>query len=402
LCESSPRNTIVMNSKALFAYLILCLLLFNSHAQNCVPLKLKLDGFKFDSLRIATKDTTNKLVVFHGKTSDQINWTFEVPSEVWSRLDRIVFGNANEKRKVRKYEYVKLQYQNSEKEKPALSYTISDVPCFVPDWDSITVQANYLNSDTIQVHEDNVELIYHNFKTLPGKFTSMEAWTRCPDFSLFSDSIKSNSSYSYNSNLTAYRELVKEFPDSRLLMIKLYENINKYHSVTDATSVFSFFSFKNQHTFIGKEITKDLSLDWTTFDNVNLMNALNHRKEPIINDLSKVALISFTASWCVYCKQEILLLKQIYTELKNANFEMVYIDLDNKSSIESFKQQMIRDSIPWRVLNAYPLQDELYKKYASSGIPVNLLLFPDKQIEYIDVRDKSTLNKLIERVKNYK
>ena len=391
-----------MNKKTKFTFLLLCFVLININAQKHVFVKLALEGKKFDSLRIATKDTTNKLAIFHGKTIDHFNWTFDIPSDIWSRLDRIVLGKANERGKVRKYEYIRLLYQTSKNGKPILSYSIGDVPCFVPDWDNIEMKASYLNSDTVAVNEDNVELIYHNFTTIPIKFSGMEAWTMCTDFSLFTDSLRSNISNLYDSKLEEYRELVKEYPDSRLLLIKLHDNINKYHSVADAKSVFSFFSLTNQNSFIGKEITKKLAHDWTIFDNINLKNALNNKSETIIRDGSKFTLISFTASWCVYCKQEIPILKQIYTELANNPFEMVYIDLDDNSSIQSFLKQMIHDSIPWRVLIAYPLQNELLNRYAPNGIPANILIYPDRHVEYIDVRDKPSMNKLIEIVKNYK
>ena len=53
-----------MNKKTKFTFLLLCFVLININAQKYVFVKLTLEGKKFDSLRIATKDTTNKLAIF--------------------------------------------------------------------------------------------------------------------------------------------------------------------------------------------------------------------------------------------------------------------------------------------------------------------------------------------------
>lgn len=382
------------------SYFIILFYLFflNSNGQKYVSLKFELDGKRFDSLRISTTDTTNNLIVFYGKTTDQVNWSFELPYYIWDRLDRIVLGNANEKLKIKKYEYINFLYETSQDKEHKLSYIINDVPCYVPDWSDVKVQANYINSDTVFVDEDDVELIYHNFSTKLVPLSGIEAWTKCPDFSSFSDM---DSNDLYTTKLRKYQDLVKQYPDSRLLLLTFGKNINRYRSEFDAKSIFNLFSLRNKESFIGNKISKQFSNDWTKFDNLYLKNIQNGKYEKIVTDSSKFTLISFTASWCVYCKQEIPVLKQIYSELKNESFEMVYIDLDAKNTIPQFIKQTVQDSIPWRTLISYPQQDELQKKYANNGIPVNMLISPDGTLENLDVREIATQKRLIKMVKNY-
>lgn len=376
---------------------LFCMLVFNATAQRFASLEFSFEGKRFDSLRIATSDTTGNLALFYGKTGDHSNWKFEIPIEIWTRLDRVVLGNANEKKRV--YEYVRFLNKSSNDEQLSIPET-GEVPTFIPDWKDVKMTAVFLNTDTM--HEDDVTLVYHNFTTVPIKSSGMEAMKKCPNFSLFPDSYKNNNDQAYNESLAVYKQLVRDYPDSRLLIIQLRDHLNKYRAVADARSVYNLFSEKTKTSVFGKEIAQELLQDWTKFENLTMKNILNDQDETIIQNSTKLTLINLTASWCVYCRKEIPLLKQIYKDLKSEDFEMTSISLDDIRQIQIFKKQVINDSIPWRNLTAYPLHNTILKKYAIGGIPRSILVFPDQHIEFMDVRNEVIRNKLYQYVKKQK
>lgn len=386
-----------MKFKSCCTAILFCILIFNAKAQKYSSLEFYLEGKRFDSLRIATSDTIGNLALFHGKTDDNFNWRFEIPIEIWAKLDKVVLGNANAKKRI--HEYVQFLYKSSDNDQLPIPNN-GEIPIIIPDWNDLKMKAVYLNSDT--THEDGETMIFHNFSTSPPKLSGMEALEKCPDFSSFPDSIKSNNSQAYNQSLLEYRRLAKDYPDSRLLIINMRDNLNRYRSVDDARSVYNLFSEKSKNSVFGKEIALKLLQDWTKFENLTMKNILNGQDEMIIQNPTKYTLINLTASWCVYCRKEIPLLKQIYKDLKSEDFEMTSISVDDIRSIQTFKKQVINDSIPWRNLTAYPLNISTMKKYAVNGIPLSILVFPDQHIEFMDVRKEDVRNKLYQYVKKQK
>jgi thiol-disulfide isomerase/thioredoxin len=373
------------------------MLVFNATAQRFASLEFSFEGKRFDSLRIATSDTVGNLALFYGKTDDHFNWKFEIPFEIWGRLDRVVLGNTNAKKRV--YQYVRFLNKSTSNEQ--LSFPEKgEIPTFIPDWKDIEMKAVYLRTDTI--YDDGGTMVYHNFTAVPSKFSGMEALEKCPEFSAFPDSFKGNNSQDYKNSLTEYKQLVKDYPDSRLLIIKMREYLNRYRSVVDARSVYNLFSEKTRTSIFGKEIAQKLLQDWTKFENLTMKNILNDKDETVIQNPTKYTLINLTASWCVYCRKEIPLLKQIYKDLKSEDFEMTSISVDDLGSIQTFKKQVTNDSIPWRNLTAYPLNEAIWKKYAVNGIPLSILVFPDQHIEFMDVRKDEIRNKLYQYVKKLK
>jgi thiol-disulfide isomerase/thioredoxin len=322
------------------------------------------------------------------------HWEFKVPYNIWNGLARVTFGSTNYKANI--YEYIRLLYHPFGDEKSDIAYNVGAVPAFVPDWNQVELKARYIHSDTVFVKEDRVTLIYHNFRTTPEESSSMEAWTKCSGFSMFTDDLGINSDKSYEENLIAYQQIVQAYPDSRLLLIRLHDNIRKYHTMSDARSVFNLFSTTCRSSFWGNEIKNELLRGWSEFENISLKNIRNSQNEFIVKEHSKYTLLCFTASWCVYCQKEIPILKEIYNSLHDNGLEMVSVSLDDNLSLQTFKEQIDKDILPWRILSAYPFQKEVTKKYAPNGIPVTILVFLDRHIEYMDVRDEMARKRLIE------
>jgi len=220
-------------------------------------------------------------------------------------------------------------------------------------------------------------------------------------FSSFFSEQSTDSLRTYESYLNEYRQASLKYPDSRLLVIEMCRNINKYHTPEDARSVYENFSERNKKSPYGQKIETVIDLLGKTFENMTLRNILDNRHENIIQDSSKYNLLCFTASWCIPCREEIPVLKKIYNDMRDKSFELIYISIDDSVSIPTFQKQIIRDSIPWRVLSAYPFVQDFFNRYVFNGVPTNMLVYPNHSIEFIDVRNNEQREKLYSLCKGF-
>ena len=92
-------------------------------------------------------------------------------------------------------------------------------------------------------------------------------------------------------------------------------------------------------------------------------------------------------------------MKEIYNDLKDESFEIVYISVDQRDDQKSlFRKQIQEDKIPWRSLFSYP--EKIEDKYMIRAYPTNMLVYPDNHTEFIDVRIQEDKEKLYRLVKN--
>jgi thiol-disulfide isomerase/thioredoxin len=383
--------------KSEYLFCLFCLAIsFNTKSQtNNHHLEFTLHNKHFDSLRIATAsllENKNRIFVY-GNSIDAYTWQFELPDSIWPDITHFVLGNANKSKRV--YEYIQFSYKLGENN-PASSRMFEygwvwGSNIVVPDWTDMKIEANYLNTDT--VYEDDVTLIYHNFETNYSG-ANVKASSKYDRFGSFTSEQNKDSLKTYESYLSEYENAVKEYPDSRFLLIEMWRNINKYHKSEDAGAVYRHFSERNKKSPYGQKIDSLLGEIGNTFENIALRNILNDEKEYIIQDSTRYNLLCFTASWCAPCRREIPLLKKIYSDLKDKSFEIIYISIDDTLSISTFKKQTTNDSIPWRTLYAYPFVKNIMQRYVFSGIPTHILVYPDNRIEFVDIQKELERNKL--------
>jgi peroxiredoxin len=88
----------------------------------------------------------------------------------------------------------------------------------------------------------------------------------------------------------------------------------------------------------------------------------------------KVVLLSFGASWCPYCVNEVPELNSIQAEnAGNANFKLLAINLDN--DVEKAKKFAEKKQIRYTLL--YDNGTAVAQQYGVSGIPANFVVAPD-------------------------
>ena len=368
---------------------VLFILCFSLTAQNMHYMEFNLKGNRFDSLHIVAYDSRKQeIVIYPGKQTSTDEWINEIPDSIWKTNNRYVLGKSDDKNKT--YEYICFHDTSGVKNHRDIGSRIG----IYPDGNNVKINAVYSGTDTI--FDNDIMLIFHNYKVLPKFSSGINAMIKYPDFSTFSQT--DNNTNNYKNELASYIAAVKDYPDSKFLCMKLLNNINKYHSSEDAKLVYNCFSSNLKVSENVKLISKALLKDWVHFENDSLINVTSGIKEKITTEKNKIRLICFTASWCTNCRKEIPLLKEVYYDLKDFSFEMVYVTVDKtEEQMSLFRKQIKEDSIPWRSLFSMPLKIE--EKYQIRVYPTDMLVFPDNHIEYIDVRIKEDREKLYKLVK---
>lgn len=359
-------------------------------SQNIHSLKFTLNGKQFDSLRIATYDPIkSEIIKIWPKSKVQNSYSFEISDSLWKKIPFIVLGQENAKKRI--YEFIAFYTSKS------INYRDKSKTDghFIPDLDSITVNATYSSSDTDTIFND--QRIFYNYITNTENNSGLKSTIRYPDFCTFSEDTTKNKA-SYRTQLNRYIEAVKDCPDSKYLIQKMSMLLRNFHSERDAQLVYNCFSEGMKTSELGGKIALGLKQDWTRFDNVSLKNVLTGQSEKITERDSSFKLICFTASWCVFCRKEVPLLKDIYKDLKVRNFEIVSVSVDdNERQMAEYRKLVIKDSIPWRNLFSYPVRID--KKYQITSYPTSILVYPDNHIEFLDVREKAQREKLYRLVK---
>jgi thiol-disulfide isomerase/thioredoxin len=111
----------------------------------------------------------------------------------------------------------------------------------------------------------------------------------------------------------------------------------------------------------------------------------------------KIVLIDFWASWCVPCRKESPVIKDLYKQYKPKGFEVIGISLDTDK--EKWKTAIAQDGLSWIQLSDLKADNEVAKKFQISAIPFNILI--DKNGEIIATELKGmALEKILRKLFN--
>lgn len=88
------------------------------------------------------------------------------------------------------------------------------------------------------------------------------------------------------------------------------------------------------------------------FVNSSLLNSSLTALEPLVLDTTRYNLITFAASWCVPCIEEIPLLNKLNEELKST-VDLTYVSIDKEKNIEAFQQLLERNNVKMRTMYAH-------------------------------------------------
>lgn len=143
----------------------------------------------------------------------------------------------------------------------------------------------------------------------------------------------------------------------------------------------------------GKRMTTgSVAVDFT-------QNDLNDQPFTLSSLRGKYVLVDFWASWCVPCRQENPNLVKAYEALKDKNFEIVGVSLDQNKS--AWENAVKTDNLPWiHVSDLQGWKNEVSTLYGIASVPQNFLINPEGIIIGTNVRGEKlteTLTTLIDK-----
>ena len=398
-----------MRKISLFVCLLLCLCQCKQPEKvldGHVELEVKLTGKKYTQLVLVTlyripegwdMEGYDVFKEFLGYSKDGYNWKFIVPDSI----NEIAEGY-----NIRIYPYDFEKNQGGE-----IMFTLKELPeskrvrCILLEGEKTIIEGVYRGEiiknftgfgyAIIDSYVESPTLIFDLFdiqlkNKKNKKCSELELNFYYPDFSILPEA-------DYEEALQQRIALVKEYPNSNYLLHQLGAS-EGYKSKGDMRIVFDNFSEKMKSSYLGQHIEEYLSRKIIPVDifTENLTNSKSHQLEPVITNKSKPTLILFSASWCGPCHKLIPQLKEIYNEL-SSSIDMVYISMDRDQNVQSWKELMTNEQIPWRSLLAEDKIEGFYEKYSIRGIPYAMLVH-NNVITPVNPRDKESLREIISTI----
>jgi thiol-disulfide isomerase/thioredoxin len=112
----------------------------------------------------------------------------------------------------------------------------------------------------------------------------------------------------------------------------------------------------------------------------------------------KYVLVDFWASWCVPCRAENPFLLKAYAELKDKNFTIVGVSLDDQRA--NWLKAVEMDKLPWtQVSDVKGFKTEVAVRFGISAIPQNVLLDPEGKVIAKDLRGEDVNKKIAAYIK---
>ncbi|RZJ89423.1 MAG: TlpA family protein disulfide reductase, partial [Chryseobacterium sp.] len=112
----------------------------------------------------------------------------------------------------------------------------------------------------------------------------------------------------------------------------------------------------------------------------------------------KYVLVDFWASWCVPCRAENPFLLKAYSELKDRNFEIVGVSLDDNRA--NWLKAVETDKLPWtQVSDVKGFKTDVAVRFGITAIPQNVLIDPDGKVIAKDLRGEDVNKKIASFIK---
>jgi thiol-disulfide isomerase/thioredoxin len=342
------------------------------------------EGVRYDTLYLLCRNSNPaRIIKIYGETKDNKNWTFDIPDSVYQRTrDFVIYvkNNSDPENTVHRIFLFRCQEKDT--------FKIGQVP---HDRNITDINAKYVRTEDdgeqYARHIDSPALflkrVYTDVLLIPYlKNTEDEIHINNRGFSQFSSQ---KNSLSYDEFLQSYIDTIEKYPDSHYLTACVANWLSKYKTKEDLIRVYHSFSKKSRQSYFGKRILNSIENDFE-YKEMKLPAWNSKLPEPVIDDSTRISLIVFSASWCVPCRKEIPLLKEIYKDLSD-KISITCISLDDSSTVNEWEKMMVEDEIPWRSLLAKDNINNVKNAFNVAGIPCNKIVYPNSnRMEVIDVR----------------
>jgi len=189
-------------------------------------------------------------------------------------------------------------------------------------------------------------------------------------------SIKSKTNDTGGDRLLYEEDYVSQNPDSYYSPFLLSKNKILWGK-KKTQQLYSSLSLENRNSFYGEKVLAYIDLNqeievgnkYADF----LMPSLNDKEVQLSDQLDKVTLLEFWASWCGPCRKENPTLLSVYNKYKDSGFNIVSVSLDKSKA--SWQKAVTDDGLPWIHINDLKGDENKAKIiYGVSGIPDNFLI----------------------------
>jgi len=135
--------------------------------------------------------------------------------------------------------------------------------------------------------------------------------------------------------------------------------------------------------------------------NWNFSVCLLEGKEVKIDSLlgDKITVVSFWATWCSPCKEELSFLNKLYAVYRDSGMQVIAINTDSPRNIKKVKPMV--NSYEWKFLVVIDPEGKLMRKFGVRALPTTFFInssgeIIDKKVGF-SKKDKKKIEKLIKK-----
>ena len=180
--------------------------------------------------------------------------------------------------------------------------------------------------------------------------------------------------------------LTKKYANTHYCTAQLHSKFNLFKSKKEICEFYNVLSTVQKESYFGQKIKSYLDLVY--FPQIQLPTISEEKPRSIITDPTRYTLVTFSASWCGPCHEQIPVLQKIYSDLHKSGLDIVYISMDKPSTIKNWEKLIEENKIPWISFLAAKKYDEVSDLYSIRGIPTTFLVHPGGEFEEMDVRNE--------------